>query len=174
VLRVARAAALCCAIAAGGCSDDPGRPPPPPELDSGPQGDSGPQPDAGEPDASADAGAVETDTVRRDYGTDVPVCPGQQIPLWGDLRWEATIPEGSSLRFSAQAAPAGEPLSSAERVTLGTAPPATPPLYVADELPEDHRNDPQLRITIVMSWPTGGTPPALETLNLDWVCLDRE
>jgi hypothetical protein len=172
VRRFARAAALCCAIATGGCSDDPHRPPPPPDFDSGPPQDSGPLLDSGSD--PTDAGAFETDTVRRDYGTDVPVCPGQQIPLWGDLRWEATVPEGASLRFSAQAAPAGESLSSAVRVTLGTAPPATPPLYVADELPEDHRNDPQLRITIVLSWPAGGTPPALETINLDWICLDRE
>lgn len=156
------------------CGGDEARPPPPPEPDAAPEEDAAPEPDAAAPaDAGPDAGAG-TETLRRDYGTDFEVCPIVQYPVWGDLRWEATIPDGASLRFSAEAAPEGDSFSGAERVTLGTAPPATPPIYVSDELPEDHRNDPQLRITIVLSWPSPEVRPSLDSLNLDWQCLDRE
>lgn len=165
---------IACLAVLAACGDEAGRPPPPPPVDAGPEEDAGPPPDAGgSPDAS-DGGGGGTETTRRDYGTDFEVCPASQFPVWGDLTWQASIPEGASLRFSAQAAPAGEPVGSAPRVTLGTAPPATPPLYVSDELPADHRNDPQIRISVLASWPVPEARPTLESLQLNWVCLDRE
>jgi hypothetical protein len=168
----------CLAVVAGAafvaCDDEAGRPPPPPPVDAAPEEDAGPLPDAGDPPDAGEDGGGGTETIRRDYGTDFEACPAFQFPVWGDLSWEASIPEGASLRFSAQAAPAGESLGGAQRVTLGTAPPATPPLYVSDELPAEHRNDPQLRISILSSWPTQEARPTLDALHLDWVCLDRE
>lgn len=170
-----RLIALALGAALASCSDEAGRPPPPPELDAAPLADSGPADDAGPTDAGPDASdGAGTETLRRDYGTEFVVCPDFQYPVWGDLRWEATIPEGATIRFSAQAAPVGDSLSGAQRVTLGTTPPATPPIYVSDELPEAHRHDPQLRITALLSWPAPEARPTLDSQNLDWVCLDRE
>ena len=158
----------------GSCSDGPHRPPPPPQLDSG-TFDAAPLPDASpEPDAAIDPdGGPGSTTIHRDYGTDFDACPPVQIPLWGDLRWTATIPEGGSIRWSAQAAPQGESLSSAPRVTLGTTPPAESPLFVADHLAEEHRNDAQLRITALLRWASPDAQPAIDSMSVDWECLDR-
>lgn len=164
-------------LVAASCSEDaPRRPPPPPSEDAGAFDAAVDQTDATAGlDASADpdGGAGSTREVR-DYGTEFDACPPLQIPLWGDLRWTATIPDGASIRFTAQAAPVGESLGSASRVTLGTDPPAAPPIYVADELGAEHRNDPQLRITAELRWSAADAQPTLHTLNLDWQCLDRE
>lgn len=158
------------------CSDTPSRPPPPPRPDAGRDWDAAIEPDAAvSTDASVDpdAGPGST-TIRRDYGTDVDVCSFPQIPLWGDLRWTARIPDGASIRFTAQAAAAGDSLSGAPRATLGTTPPDAPPLYVADELLPEHRNDPQLRISAQLRWSSPDQQPTLDSLSLDWVCLDPE
>lgn len=157
------------------CPDDAPRHPPPPPRDDAGAFDAAAPPDASaDPDATVDAdGGAGWTTVHRDYGTEFDACPALRMPLWGDLRWTATIPEGASIRFSAQAAPAGESLSSASRVTIGTTPPDTPPIYVADQLAVEHRNDPQLRITAQLIWSSADAQPTLDSINLDWQCLDR-
>lgn len=164
-------------LAAASCSDDPRRPPPPPPTDAGPSFDASAWDAASEPDASADLDSgpgAGTETVLRDYGTDFETCPPSQYPVWGDLSWVATIPDGATIRFSAQAAPVGENVAGGARASLGTTPPATPPIYVSDLLPEAHRNDPQLRVTAELRWPSADARPTLDSLTLDWECLDRQ
>jgi hypothetical protein len=109
----------------------------------------------------------------RDYGVASPACPAGSAPVWGDLSWTATT-VNSEITFYAIASTAPANLDTDPRQLLGAVPPTASPIFVNDLLPPNLRYAGYLRILAVLRSLDGLTSPVLQSVTLDWNCIESE
>lgn len=95
------------------------------------------------------------------------------ITEWGDLTWEADVPDSTFLQFVVRTADTQVGLDSAADVIVATVPDAVPPANVGAAL-EAAGVAPgrYLRVTVRFVSQDGSSRPVLYRLNLTWICPD--
>ena len=61
-------------------------------------------------------------------------CPDGSAPAWGELRFEAETPAGTSVSFRVKTAATRDGLADADWISLGTVPPDASPLFIGEAL----------------------------------------
>jgi streptogramin lyase len=100
-------------------------------------------------------------------------CAEGETDRWGELRWTATTPAGSSVSFAAQSADSAAGLDGAASVDLGGSPGTLPPVdleaaFAAASVPLLQH----LRITVTLEAGSEGESPLLEGFEVRWHCAE--
>lgn len=104
-----------------------------------------------------------------------PAVNDPQIPVWGELSWDADTPMGTQITFQIRVASSAAGLAAATPVSFNVTT-TTSPIDVESLLVAAGANHhaPHLRVTAVLSGPGGTTTPVLHEFELDFRCVNQE
>jgi streptogramin lyase len=99
-------------------------------------------------------------------------CSTEPGDHWGAVRWDADVPSGASLAFTAQSAATPGGLDGAPQVELATVPSAVPPVDIEAAFAAAGQTLYRLlRLTVVLEASPDGAAPVLRTVEVTWHCL---
>lgn len=104
-----------------------------------------------------------------------PTVRDPQIPVWGELSWDASVPMGTQITFQIRVAATSAGLAMAAPVSFNVTSTASP-VDVESLLVAAGANHhlPYLRVTAVLSGPGGAVTPILREFELDFRCINQE
>ncbi|MBN1609152.1 MAG: hypothetical protein JW940_21160 [Polyangiaceae bacterium] len=109
-------------------------------------------------------------------------CKDDEVPEWEFFMWRATVPDGTSIDFTAQTADTQEELDTADSVSVGTASetttiwtsdPDTVDWHLEHDLSPPGYNARWLRISATLN-PTGKISPTLDQWQQVFDCIESE
>ena len=96
---------------------------------------------------------------------------GCEAPIWEELSWDVTVPEGNLITFSINLSDTQEGLDEAEPIQVATVPDARSPIHIGEFLAgEGIESRRFMRLSLTLEASEEGSSPVARSYNIQWRC----